>query len=65
MPGYRPVGVDPNYLPPAPVVAAIKNAVNISNLALAPDGTPYISEGANDVTVYTGPDGNYYFTPNA
>lgn len=36
--------------------------VRASNLALAPDGIPYILSGANDVIVYQGNDGRYYFT---
>jgi hypothetical protein len=33
-----------------------------SNLALAPDGIPYILAGANEIRVYAGTDGSYYFT---
>jgi len=33
-----------------------------SNLALASDGVPYIQAGANTIRVYSGTDGNYYFT---
>ena len=33
-----------------------------TNLALAPDGVPYILAGANELTVYAGTDGSYYFT---
>jgi len=33
-----------------------------TNLALATDGVPYILAGANEITVYSGTDGNYYFT---
>lgn len=32
-----------------------------SNLALSPDGVPYVLPGANDVIVYQADDGNYYF----
>lgn len=33
-----------------------------SNLALAADGVPYILAGDNDIRVYAGTDGHYYFT---
>lgn len=33
-----------------------------TNLALAPDGVPYILAGANEIRVYAGTDGSYYFT---
>jgi hypothetical protein len=33
-----------------------------SNLALAPDGVPYILPGANEIQAYAGNDGHYYFT---
>jgi hypothetical protein len=33
-----------------------------SNLALAPDGIPYILPGADEIRVYAGTDGSYYFT---
>jgi len=33
-----------------------------TGLALAPDGVPYILPGANEVVVYMGTDGSYYFT---
>lgn len=33
-----------------------------SNLALAPDGVPYVLPGADDILVYQSDDGNYYFT---
>jgi len=34
-----------------------------SNLAFASDGVPYLLPGADEVAVYIGPDGNYYFIP--
>lgn len=58
----RLVSVDTNYLPPTPVLSAIKNAVTVSNLAVGSDGTPYFAEGANDVSTYVGADGSYYVT---
>jgi hypothetical protein len=33
-----------------------------TNLALAPDGVPYVLPGANEIRIYAGTDGNYYFT---
>lgn len=41
--------------------AAVRRAAQPSNLALAPDGVPYILPGANEVFVYDGGDGYYYF----
>lgn len=35
-----------------------------SNLALAPDGVPYVLTGSDEVLVYQSEDGNYYFTTN-
>ncbi|MGV0109847.1 hypothetical protein [Arthrobacter sp. CP30] len=41
---------------------ALKRASRPSNLALAPDGVPYILLGANEISIYRGTDGYYYFT---
>lgn len=45
----------------AQVAEALRKAVRPSGLALAPDGIPYVSEGANDTSVYQATDGNFYF----
>lgn len=45
----------------AQVDEAVRLAVRPSNLALAADGVPYISPGANDTSVYQAENGNYYF----
>lgn len=46
----------------AQVDAAVLRATWPSNLALAPDGVPYVLSGANDVIVHQADDGHYYFT---
>lgn len=33
-----------------------------SNLGLASDGVPYIQAGLDEIRVYAGTDGSYYFT---
>lgn len=45
----------------AQVAEALRKAVRPSGLALAPDGIPYVEEGANDTSVYRAADGNFYF----